>query len=109
MSDAKRSPAMTRTADLLIRRPPARKPARGVDHNYWFFGTLALYCHGPPHFDRWRKHDSKAIIATQCNSGSTAGSWDPNGTWGAIGGRVYSTAMMTMTLTMHYRYSRLVR
>ena len=37
------------------------------------------------------------------------GSWDPVGAWGEDGGRVYSTAILVLTLEAYYRYSRLVR
>lgn len=37
------------------------------------------------------------------------GSWDPIGAWGDEGGRVYSTAILTLTLEAYYRYSKLVR
>ena len=37
------------------------------------------------------------------------GSWDPIGAWGEDGGRVYSTAILVLTLEAYYRYSRLVR
>ena len=33
----------------------------------------------------------------------------PVGAWGEDGGRVYSTAILTLTLEAYYRYSRLVR
>jgi hypothetical protein len=100
---------MTRAKDLLLKHPPKRRPRKGIDHHYWFFGTLAVYMSGPPHFDRWKKHVERAIVATQRTSGPLAGSWDPVGVWGGDGGRVYSTAIVILTLTKHYRYCRLVR
>ena len=32
-----------------------------------------------------------------------AGSWDPSGPWGRYGGRLYSTAISTLTLEVYYR------
>ena len=40
--------------------------------------------------------------------GDAAGSWDPDGPWGMVGGRVYSTALALLTLEVQYRYSRVV-
>ena len=34
------------------------------------------------------------------------GSWDPIGAWGEDGGRVYSTAILVLTLEAYYRYTR---
>jgi hypothetical protein len=39
--------------------------------------------------------------------GSRAGSWDLLCAWGELGGRVYSTALLTMCLEVYYRYDRL--
>ena len=35
-------------------------------------------------------------------SGARAGSFDPMDSWGPDGGRVYSTALMTMALEVYY-------
>jgi hypothetical protein len=37
-----------------------------------------------------------------------AGSWDPSGPWGTAGGRVYSTALLTLCLEVTYRYERVL-
>jgi hypothetical protein len=34
------------------------------------------------------------------------GSWDPVDAWGNVGGRVYSTALCELTLSVGYRYNR---
>jgi hypothetical protein len=37
-----------------------------------------------------------------------AGSWDPDDSrWGRYGGRIYTTALATLTLEVYYRYLRL--
>jgi hypothetical protein len=46
------------------------------------------------------KHQHRA------GSGSRTGSWDPIDPWGEDGGRVYSTAMLTMCCEVYYRYDR---
>jgi hypothetical protein len=35
------------------------------------------------------------------------GSWDPVDAWGSAGGRVYATAINTLTLEVYYRYNKL--
>ena len=46
----------------------------------------------------------KAVLESQRKDGDAKGSWDPVGPWGYSGGRVYSTALMTMCLEIVYRY-----
>ena len=36
--------------------------------------------------------------------GPQAGSWDTNDLWGGYGGRVYTTALATLTLEVYYRF-----
>ena len=36
--------------------------------------------------------------------GPQAGSWDTNDLWGGHGGRVYTTALATLTLEVYYRF-----
>ena len=47
-----------------------------------------------------------AIVDSQREDGDFSGSWDPVGAWGNVGGRVYSTALMTLCLEVYYRYGR---
>ena len=36
--------------------------------------------------------------------GPLAGSWDNSDLWGSYGGRVYTTALATLTLEVYYRF-----
>jgi hypothetical protein len=47
-----------------------------------------------------------AVVKTQRRGGNEDGSWDPVDPWGEDGGRVYSTAMMTLCLQAYFRYDR---
>ena len=48
------------------------------------------------------------IVAAQRTSGHKAGSWDPDKSQnGRFGGRVYTTALATLTLEVYYRFLRL--
>ena len=42
-------------------------------------------------------------------SGTATGSWDPVGPWQFDGGRIYSTALLTMCLQAYYRFERTSR
>ena len=78
---------------------------------YWYYATLALHHHrstGPAGEQSWRQWNDamqRAILPRQVAQGPEAGSWSPDTGWGGYGGRVYSTAMATMSLEVYYRYN----
>ena len=76
---------------------------------YWYYGTLAMYQFGGPAWDQWNAAVRDTLIAEQVAAGPLAGSWDPNGPWGRYGGRLYSTALATLTLEVYYRLLPLYR
>jgi hypothetical protein len=78
-----------------------------IDMYYWFFGTLALFQVGGEEWRAWSGALKDAVVARQhpAGSGSRTGSWDPIDPWGLTdGGRIYSTALQTLTLEVYYRY-----
>ncbi len=111
--DPKETPIMKASADLLRSKPPVWDEKSGsIDHYYWYYATYALFQYGGAHWNDWKKKLETSVVkhqhreATQKN---LLGSWDPIGAWGEDGGRVYSTAILVLTLEAYYRYSRLVR
>lgn len=48
------------------------------------------------------------LSAAQVRDGDDAGSWQPIGVWGEVGGRVWTTAMAVLTLEAPYRYAKIV-
>ena len=76
-----------------------------MDHYYWYYGSYALYQMGPPHWDRWAKKLTPAVVKKQRQDGNFKGSWDPEGAWGDQGGRVGTTALAILTLQSEYRYA----
>jgi len=56
----------------------------------------------------WSRALDGAVVQTQGKSGNEQGSWNPDGPWGGIGGRVYSTALGVLCLEAYYRYSRVL-
>jgi len=95
---------------LCLKQPPRWDPADGsIDMYYWYWGTLAMFQVGGDAWAKWNEALKEAVVKHQhlAGSGSRAGSWDPAGPWGVQeGGRVYSTALMTLCLEIYYRYDR---
>ncbi len=101
---------MRNGADWLLKELPEQQQKR--TSYYWYYATYALFQYGGDHWKQWQKKLETAVVKNQHRDGSKknlVGSWDPIGAWGEDGGRVYSTAILTLTLEAYYRYSRLVR
>ena len=47
---------------------------------------------------------ASAVVGRQVKEGPQAGSWDTDDLWGGYGGRVYTTALATLTLEVYYRF-----
>jgi hypothetical protein len=75
---------------------------------YWYYGTLAMYQHGGDAWYRWNAQVRDEIVRRQRTRGHSSGSWDPDDSpYGAKGGRIYCTALATLSLEVYYRYLRL--
>lgn len=85
----------------LLRSPP--RLSQRNDY-YWYYGTLAMYQYGGSSFKQWNDALRESLLSIQRKTGHAAGSWDPDGPWGGIGGRVYSTALCTLCLEVYYRF-----
>ncbi|MEM7306438.1 MAG: prenyltransferase/squalene oxidase repeat-containing protein [Planctomycetota bacterium] len=102
-------PILTKHADLLRRMPPVWDPEGfGCDMYYWYYGTYAMFQLGGSHWKAWRPALKKVLEESQRTDGDAAGSWDPIGPWGHSGGRVYSTAIMTLAAEVYFRYAPLL-
>ena len=89
---------------LIVRKPPRwREPQ--LDMIYWFFATLALSEVGGNDWDQWKRSVRNVLLQKQAQDGS----WDPAGPWGYAGGRIYSTALMTMCLQTTSRPAAVAR
>ncbi len=67
-----------------------------------------MYQHGGDAWYRWNAQVRDEIVRRQRPIGHAVGSWDPDDSpYGAKGGRIYSTALATLTLEVYYRYLRL--
>ncbi len=100
---------MKKHADLLKRTPPEWDPEGfGCDMYYWYYGTYAMFQMGNPYWKAWNSSMKKAVVDSQRRDGDQKGSWDPKGPWGYSGGRVYSTALMTLCLEVYFRYAKVL-
>ena len=100
-------PASDEAATYLLQRGPDRDP---YNLYYWYYGTLALFQHGGEPWVRWNERVRDQLVRRQARSGHANGSWDPlecRDRYNDKGGRVYSTAIATLTLEVYYRYLRL--
>jgi len=96
-------PFVKKQLALLEALPPLWDPEGGaVDEYYVFYAAHALALCGPEAGVRWRKGLQEYVRAQEKTS-EQRGSWPPVGVWAYCGGRVYSTAMLTLALTAPYR------
>ncbi|MFT7669205.1 MAG: antitoxin component YwqK of YwqJK toxin-antitoxin module [Planctomycetota bacterium] len=101
--DPETSAVMQLYADLLLTvLPEWSKDGLSNDLYYWFHGTYAMHHMGGKYAKAWDRAILKAVLAGQERNGS----WAPDGPWGMMGGRVYSTALMALTLEAPIRYTR---
>lgn len=88
-------------SDFILQQLPGTGRA---NHYYWYYATLALYHSGGEPWRRWNEALQKNLVGSQRLDGWWAGSWDPDPVWGHCGGRIYSTALCTLSLEVYYRY-----
>jgi len=105
--EGSKTPEVLGGCNLLKQDPPRWSVKAGtIDMYYWFWGTQACYRVGRSYRAGWERAVRKALIPNQNRVGCEKGSWDPAGAWGEAGGRVYSTALNTLTLLVPKRYGK---
>ena len=96
------SPSVNREASaFLMQNLPGTGP---TNFYYWYYGTLAMFHVGGSDWETWNQHLTRTLTASQQQTGTHAGSWDPVGLWCGYGGRVYSTAIATLCLDAQERW-----
>lgn len=91
----------------LMRRLPDRAD---MNYYYWYYGTLSMFQYGGDEWDKWNQEIRELLTQEQETTGEFAGSWDPRKSrWGRAGGRVYTTALATLSLEVYYRFLPLYR
>jgi hypothetical protein len=103
-------PTIRKQAAILLQNLPAWFKLRGEggrNHSmyYWYYATLAMYQMGGSEWEKWNDAIRDMLVSAQCAKGHREGSWDPDCYWArSYAGRIYSTALMTLTLEVYYRY-----
>ena len=98
-------PASDEAAASLLASPTDRG---AFNVYYLYYGTLAMYQHGGAAWTTWNARVRDQVVSLQQTSGHKAGSWDPDSSpYGTHGGRIYCTALATLTLEVYYRFLRL--
>ncbi len=101
------NPLMKAGADLLSKKLPVWDESGGkIDMYYWYYGTLAMFQIGGPSWDAWNRNLKLVVVDQQIKDGCSKGSWDTKDPWCDDGGRVYTTALMTLCLEVYYRYPK---
>jgi hypothetical protein len=86
---------------LSFRNLPTRQK---FDLYYWYYGTLAMFQYGGAEWQQWNVRVRDLLVSEQVKDGEYAGSWEPRDPWSGYGGRIYSTAIATLSLEVYYRY-----
>lgn len=95
-------PRMQTAVDYLAQNPPDWDG--DLNTYYWYYATLALFQYRGPAWEQWNETLTEQLLTHQRVKGRAAGSWDPEGEWAPIGGRIYQTALCTLMLEVYYRY-----
>jgi hypothetical protein len=95
-------PACNEAGDFLL----GELPGQGIKPNdyYWYYGTLAMYQLQGDYWQRWNDALQKTLLERQVKDGPFAGTWNTDTVWGGYGGRIYTTAIATLSLEVYYRF-----
>jgi hypothetical protein len=111
----------SKQAEMISKNSPRWDPAANWEQPpqnfyYWYYGTLGMFQTGGDQWKKWNEDLKKALLPNQRKGGpmdksvqDVDGSWDPVTAFDCSGGRVYSTAMATLSLEVYYRYLPLNR
>ena len=94
-------PASTEAGDLILGELPGEGQ---YNLYYWYYATLAMHNLGDTYWERWNAALRRTLVGRQLKEGPDAGSWEGDDLWGCHGGRIYTTAMATLTLEVYYRF-----
>ncbi len=93
-------------AGNLLRQSPGRGKA---NYYYYYYASLVMMQIGGDAWSQWNDLARNHLVTKQVAKGKLAGSWSTNSEWGIKGGRIYTTAMATLTLQVYYRYLPMYR
>lgn len=94
--------SMQDSARYILQTPPRWNA--GAPTYYWYYATLALFQQQGDAWTAWNQALAPELLNNQHQTGPAAGSWDPQDEWSRLGGRIYQTAVCTLSLEVYYRY-----
>jgi len=105
-------PRMQASVELIMQNLPRwggggpgdRNRNRTANTYFWYYATLAMFQHQGDDWTRWNAALTRALLSNQETRGKAAGSWAPADRWSRTGGRIYQTAVCTLSLEVYYRY-----
>jgi hypothetical protein len=74
-----------------------------------YYASQVLHHVGGSRWEKWNPRLRDYLVGTQAREGHEAGSWYFSEPHSTPGGRLYTTAMATMTLEVYYRYMPLYK
>ena len=83
------------------------REGRQKDNYYcWYYTSMTMLQMGGKPWDTWNPTMRDHLVKTQRRGGTDDGSWPANGKYAGHngGGKIYTTAMATLTLEVYYRY-----
>jgi hypothetical protein len=100
-------PKVKAAAELLVQDLPSLDKD-AIDYYYWYYASLALFQYDGPKGNKWESWNNAMVTALvksqHTDMNCLKGSWDTRSRWAFEGGRVYTTAINTLTLEVYYRY-----
>jgi len=99
------SPAqLQELGEYLLRDHLPRSKKDKANYYFWYYGSLSLMHLQGETWTKWNAAMRDHLITTQRAGGDMEGSWEPDCRWAGAGGRVYTTALATLTLEVYYRF-----
>jgi hypothetical protein len=95
-----------------LQRGAAKLGGQRPERNNMYFNYYAsqvLHHMGGPQWEKWNPRMRDYLVKSQASDGHEAGSWYFAESHSTPGGRLYTTAMATMTLEVYYRYMPLYK
>lgn len=92
-------PRLQRGVAFLANEGPSK-----TDMYFNYYATQVMHHYRGPQWPAWNEAMRDYLIRSQAPTGHERGSWYFNDRHGAVGGRLYTTAMCTMILEVYYRH-----
>jgi hypothetical protein len=84
-------------------------PPKNKDVYFNYYASQVLHHLGGANWEKWNPKMREYLIDSQATEGHETGSWYFAEPHSSTGGRLYTTAMATMTLEVYYRYMPLYK